>query len=160
MELAELIGEFGRQIGLDLKLDENGTCALAVDGMNVTIQDVSEAFAVGLWGKIGAPPPEGLRQLYEMMLDANHLFRATSGATISRDPESGDFYLCRLLDVRVLEPAEFFLAVEKFVNTLEAWQKVIADYRPVVEALGNAAAEPDAPSGFHSPTMDSGFIQI
>ena len=160
MELAELVEDFGRRVGLDLKLDENGTCALAVDGMNVTIQDVSEAYAVGIWGKIGAPPPEGLRQLYEMMLDANHLFRATSGATISRDPESGDFYLCRLLDLRVLESEAFFQAVEKFVNTLETWQKVIADYRPVAEEIGSAVAGLSAPSGFPSPAMDSGFIQI
>ncbi len=79
---------------------------------------------------------------------------------MSRDPQSGDFYLCRLLDLRVLEPEDFFLAIEKFVNTLEAWQKVIADYRPVAEALGNAAAEPAAPSEFQPSAMDSGFIQI
>ena len=58
------------------------------------------------------------------------------------------------------EPEDFFLAIEKFVNTLEAWQKVIADYRPVAEALGNAAAEPAAPSEFQPSAMDSGFIQI
>lgn len=160
MELAELIGDFGGRVGLELKLDENGTCSLAVDGMDVTIQDVSEAYSVGLWGKIGTPPPEGLRHLYEMMLDANHLFRATSGATISRDPENGDFYLCRLLDVRVLDTEAFFTAIEKFVNTLETWQKVIADYRPVAEAIGDAAAEPSARSEFPPPAMGSGFIQI
>ena len=160
MELAELVGEFGERIGLDLKPDENGTCALAVDGMNITIQDVSEAYAVGLWGRIGAPPPEGLRQLYEMMLDANHLFRATSGATISRDPESGDFYLCRLLDLRVLDSESFFSALEKFVNTLEVWQKVIADYRPVADEIGKKDADRAAASGLQLPAMGSGFIQI
>lgn len=133
MELAELVRDFGGRVGIDLVLDENGTCTVSVDGMDIMIQDVSEAYSVGLYGKIGVPPPEGLRQLYEMMLNANHLFRATSGATISRDPESGDFYLCRLLDTRVLDPETFFSAIEKFVNTLETWQKVIADYRPAAE---------------------------
>ncbi len=66
----------------------------------------------------------------------------------------------RLLDLRVLESEAFFQAVEKFVNTLETWQKVIADYRPVAEEVGDAVAGLSAPSGFPSPAMDSGFIQI
>lgn len=160
MELSELLSALGQHIGLDLTLDEAGSCALSIDEMNVMIQDVSEAYAVGFWGKIGAPPPQWQKQLYEMMLDANHLFRATAGATISRDPESGDFYLCRLLDVRCLDVENFISALEKFVNTLEAWQKVLADYRPVAEALETSSAESGGASEPPQSMMGAGFIQI
>ena len=158
MQITELIAALGERIGLKLALDEAGACTLAVDGMSVVIQDVSEADLVGFWGKIGAPPPEGLQRLYELMLEANHLFRATAGATISRDPESKDFFLCRVLDLRILDAESFILALERFVNTLENWQRLVLDYRPAAASDGTGDGAPDEavkPGG-----LESGFIRI
>ena len=143
MELVELIGALGKVIGLDLRLDEAGSCTLAVDDMSVVIQDVSEAYAVGFWGKIGMTPPEGQHQLCQLMLEANHLFRATAGATISRDPESGEFYLCRLLDLRCLDAETFVSSLERFVNVLESWQRLVADYRPAAAPAEARNLEPN-----------------
>ena len=160
MQLTELVAALGERIGLRLGLDEAGACTLAVDGMSVVIQDVSEADSVGFWGRIGSPPPEGGERLYELMLEANHLFTATAGATISRDPESKDFFLCRVLDLRVLDAESFILALEKFVNTLESWQRLVVDYRP---ASASEAAGGGAPGGdpeARGLEMPPGFIRI
>lgn len=159
MKLTELIVALGERIGLKLGLDEAGACTLAVDGMSVVIQDVPEADSVGFWGKIGAPPPEGLERLGVLMLEANHLFRATAGATISRDPESKDFFLCRILDLRCLDAESFISALERFVNTLESWQRLVADYRPDAGSDGTkGSASDDGPGGLEM--MDPGFIRI
>lgn len=149
MEIESLIATLGSHIGLELKLDENGSCSLMVDEMCVLIQDVSEAHAVGFWGKIGQPPPENPAKLYQLMLEANHLFRATAGSTISKDPESGDFYLCRLLDLRSLDAEDFLSSLERFVNTLESWQRLLADYRPELQGEADEMSE-----------SDTGFIRI
>ena len=142
MELVELIEALGSHVGLRLGLDEAGCCSLSVDDMSVRIQEVPEMHAVGFWGKIGAPPPEGADRLCGVMLEANHLFRATAGATISRDPESGDFFLCRLLDLRCLDVESFISQLEKFVNVLESWQRLVADYRP--SAVTDGTPKPGA----------------
>lgn len=158
MELTDLITALGERIGLKLVLDEAGACTLAVDGMSVVIQDVSEADSVGFWGRIGAPPPEGLERLSVLMLEANHLFQATAGATISRDPESKDFFLCRVLDLRCLDAEAFISALERFVNTLESWQRLVADYRPGGESGGTDDGAADGNPG--GAGMDPEFIRI
>lgn len=160
MQITELIAALGERIGLKLGLDEAGACTLAVDGMSVVIQEVSEADLVGFWGKIGSPPPEGLERLYGLMLEANHLFRATAGATISRDPESKDFFLCRVLDLRVLDGESFILALERFVNTLENWQRLVIDYRPVAASGETGDGGGDAAAGQGGLGMEPGFIRI
>ena len=158
MELTELLGELGKLIGLELRLDESGSCMLAVDDMSVVIQDVSEAFAVGFWGKIGRTPPEGQLQLCQLMLEANHLFRATAGATISRNPESGEFFLCRLLDLRGLDAETFISNLEKFVNVLESWQRLVADYRPGAAPDGRRESARSEGGGLQD--LCGGFIRI
>ena len=127
--------------GTRLGLDEAGACTLAVDGMSVVIQDVSEAGSVGFWGKIGAPPPEGLERLYELMLEANHLFTATAGATISRDPESKDFFLCRVLDLRILDAVN---------NTKYTYVEDPTSNRQYIETSGNFIHNTRYPISFNS----------
>lgn len=130
MEFRELIESFSKKIGETLHVDDGGACALAIDDMEVTIQLVDEARSLVFFGRIGAPPPQGLEALLMAMLDANHLFKGTGGGTISHDAETGDFYLCRAVPLDQLDLDAFVAQFEKFVNVLELWQRLLADYRP------------------------------
>ena len=151
MRFEEHIEALGRQIGVDLAANEEGACTLSVDDMSVTLQDIPEAQSVGFWGEIGEPPPQGLEKLLSAMLEANHLFRGTGGATISRDTSTGRFFLCRVLDLRSLDDEAFSSALERFVNTLEAWIRLVKDYRESVPSERTESFD-DAPrfgsSGF------------
>ena len=138
MRFEDCIESLGRKIGLNLRIDDEGACVLSVDDMTVTLQGLPEVESVGFWGEIGEPPPQGLDRLLSAMLNANHMFRGTGGATLSRDSESGKFYLCRVMDMRSLEPEAFANALERFVNTLEAWIRLVKDYR---ETADDASAE-------------------
>ena len=154
MSFDDLVKSFGEQIGVPLRVDDTGTCALAVRDMALTLQDVPELDSIGLWGVIGEPPPQGLERLLSAMLEANHMFGGTAGATISRDPESGRFFLCRLLDARCLDADALATALEKFINTLESWVVLVKDYR---ESESSAAAvEPEAVSDFNA----NGFLAV
>ena len=152
MEFEDLIDALSKRIGVELQVTDEGTCALAVDDMSVTVQNVPEAYGIGFFGKVGDPPPQGLAPLQTAMLDANHLFRGTGGATLSRDPETGAYYLCRTLDARNLDGDGFCDALEKFVNVLEAWCRLLADYRPEAEQKQDAEDEP--------PAFGRGILQV
>ncbi len=140
MESTELITALGEKLGIELVPDEDGACAFEADGLAVTVNSLPELDAVALSGDLGDPPPVGLENLYKAMLEAQHLFRDTHGATISRDPETGRFALCRSLSCKALDPDSFFTETEQFVNTLEFWAKIIRDYRGAMDSLPEAPA--------------------
>ena len=154
MRFEEHIEALGREIGVELGVNTEGGCVLSVDDMTITLQNLPEFESVGFWGEIGEPPPQQLEKLLSVMLEANHMFKGTGGATISRDSETGRFYLCRLLDLRCLDAAAFTSALEKFVNTLEAWIALVRDFRDIVPAAV-PEGEPAA-----SGLQNNGFLSV
>ena len=139
METTELIKDLGERLGVALELDADGVCAFEADGLVISIHDLPELSAITVLGDLGAPPPERLEGLYAAMLEANHLFRDTGGATLSRDPETGHLSLCRALQRAMLSPDGFYDAIERFVSTAQVWANIIRDYR-------------EAPADFQEPT--------
>lgn len=133
-DTAELVGKLGEAVGVELELDENGMAAFEADGLVTTIADVPEIDAVALTGDIGEPPPERLKPLYKALLEAQHLFAGTGGATISIDPESGRFALNRTLPLKILDAENFVRHVETFVNTLETFAKLVGNFRAATAA--------------------------
>lgn len=154
MDTSEIIKAFGEKIGMELKPDADGSCAFEVDGHLVMISILHELDAIALVGDLGEPPPERLDALYKAMLEANHLFAGTGGATISRDPATGRFALCRVLPCRMLDADSFYAEAERFVSTLASWSRIVRDFR---------AAPPSAegPSdGTDSLVGMSGFLAV
>ena len=131
MDYQKLLTELGEQLGgtLDLTPDATGTVSLAVDSLRVNILGLEEIGQVVLSGDLGEPPPQGLERLYQAMLEAQHLFQGTGGATFSRNPEDGHLALCHAFAGDLLDGAGLAQKLEHFVNTLETWSKQIADYR-------------------------------
>ena len=86
MEAVDFIKDLGERLGIELELDTTGVCAFEADGLVISLHDLPELNAIAIIGDLGTPPPERLEGLYATLLEANHLFRDTGGATISRDP--------------------------------------------------------------------------
>ncbi len=149
MEASEIIKAFCEKVGVEFEPDADGTVTLDVDGATVTINDLREINAVALVGDLGEPPPERLDALYKLMLEANHLFGGTAGATISCNPKTGHFALCRVLPCVALDSDFFYAEAERFVSTLESWTKIVRDFRDAPPADDSSMMTPDAgPSGF------------
>ena len=129
METTELIKDLGERLGVPLELDADGVCAFEADGLAISLHDLPELSAITVLGDLGTPPPERLEGLYAAMLEANHLFRDTGGATLSRDPETGHLVLCRAIPRAMLSPDGFYDAIERFVSTAQVWTNIIRDYR-------------------------------
>ena len=140
MTFEELISGLGSKIGVELT-SEDGECVINVDDMVVTLMSLPDSDRLAVHGEIGDPPPEGLEQLLSAMLEANHLFAGTAGATISRDHETGRFHLCQHEPLAILDADSLAALVESFVNTLGIWRKAIASYRPVAKSAAEGADE-------------------
>ena len=152
MEASEIIKAFCEKIGVGFEPDADGSVTLDVDGATVIISDLREINAVALVGDLGEPPPERLDALYKLMLEANHLFGGTAGATISCNPKTGHFALCRVMPCAVLDGDSFYAEAERFVSTLESWSKIVRDFRDAPPADDSPMMTPDAGS--------SGFITV
>ncbi len=129
MDASEIIKAFGAKLGIVLEFDADNVCSFEADGLSMTIHNLREINMIVITGDLGDPPPWDLEELYRAMLEANYLFKDTSGATLSFNPESGRFALCRALPCRALDGDSFFLETERFVSTLEMWARIIRDYR-------------------------------
>jgi len=139
MIFEDLIKGLGERLSIELEIEDD-TCMIGVDDMVITVMNLPEAGSVALVGDIGEPPPQGLERLYRSMLVANHLFAGTGGSTISFNDESGKFTLCRIDSASIVDAESFFTILERFVNTLETWRKMLADYRPMED--GDAGSGP------------------
>lgn len=154
MSYEELIKAFAEKLGgaVDLSPDADGTVMLDVDGLELTIMGMEEIGQVALIGIIGVPPPEEkMERLYRAMLEANHNFAGTSGATLSINPDTGKVSLCKILPLALADGDGFFKEIERFVNTLETWHKLVEDFRGVVDEPAAAPSE---------MTFGGGFMQV
>ena len=138
MESQELLKTLGDTVGIELAFDADGVAAFSADGMEVTLRNLPEIGAFALEGDLGAPPPQDLTALYKLMLESQHHFRDTVGATISLDPENGRFMLCLVLFNKMLDAEAFVKTVGHFLSTQETWTRIVRDYR--------GAAEPSKPT--------------
>ena len=152
MEASEVIKTFCERVGIAFEPDDDGTVSLEVDGSVVTINDLREIDAIVIVGDLGEPPPERLEALYKVMLEANYLFGGTCGATISRDPKTGRFALCRVMPCVIADGDFFYAEVERFASTLETWVKIIRDFR-------DAPPDDDPPMSMPSGGT-SGFLAV
>ena len=141
MESLEIIKKFGKKIGIDIAPSDEGVYMFEVDQMLVAFHVMPELDTIALTGDIGEPPPEKLENLYKTMLQAQYLFQNTYGATISLNPETNHFSLCKALSCKILDGDSLYEEAEHFVNTLEVWAKLVKDYRDVAPKAEEVQAD-------------------
>lgn len=147
MEFKELIADFAARVGVteSVEVDDENRCAFEIDGMGVIAQGLDEVGVVSLLAFIAPPPPERLERLYRRLLEANHLYRETFGATLSVDPESGLVCLVKHLPAATLDGEGFFREAGLFTNAIEHWKTVVENFRDGPED-GERGVAADAPS--------------
>ena len=141
MEFTELMNEFAGQVGLtDPSPIEDGTCRFDIDGMAVNFVEVSETRQLATWAEVGEQPSEGRERLYAELMEAMFMGRATGGSTFALNPESGRIQLFRLDPLPLLDLETFLAMLEKFVNVLEQWRKLLAEFSVVAPGIVKAEA--------------------
>ena len=127
-DVKELVNGFCERLGIKSEANAEGVYAFEVDMFHFAIHDLSEQRRVALVGDLGLIPEKHPEGLFRLMLEAQHCFRDTEGAIFSIDGERDRLTLNRMLSSAELDDETFFSEVERFVNQLEAWARIIRDY--------------------------------
>lgn len=127
-DVKELINAFCERLGIQSEANAEGVYAFEVDALEFAVHDLSEQRRVALVGDLGLIPEKHPEGLFRLMLEAQHCFRETEGAIFSIDGERNRLTLNRMLSCAELDDETFFNEVERFVNQLEAWTRIIRDY--------------------------------
>ena len=140
-------------------VSEDGSIRLAFDGMVVSFRPSEDGTSLVTWAVVGALPPEGRETLLTEMMKAMFMGQATSGATLSLEEGTDRILLHRSDPLLPLEPASFMAQTDKFVNTLEHWQKLVADYPPAARQIEKSEYEFKSAErqAFCSP---NGFLRV
>lgn len=121
-QVQQILAEFGRGIGLDsLALDANGYCCLGFDEVVVNIEWVPRSEQLMLYCHLGFVPAQADAAWYRELLEANHFFRGTGGATLGVDPATQSIAMVQPLALAILTPARLETELQGFVNGAEAW---------------------------------------
>ena len=139
----EILKAFGADLGLELEMDDSGSCTFSADRFTITLTVLQEFESIALTADLGDPPAEKLENLYRLMLESNYLFNATSGATLSVNGENGHIVLCGLFRCVGADADAFSRTLERFVNTCETWTKIVAEYRYSVENFKDDLERPN-----------------
>lgn len=147
MEFNELIADFAKRHDVEDLVVVDGAAALDIDGIIVTI--VAKGDMLNLCAEIGEPPAEGTVVFAHLLLEAN----TQSGLVFAKIPDPGPYVVVQRLPLATVDGDAFDAALEAFVNTVETWRRLLADFRP--------AAKEAAESAGASPSFGStGFIQV
>ena len=144
MEYNELIEKLAAALGIEGLVPEDGVAALNIDGMRIAFLHDEGADALLLFATVGTPPPEAEERFSAILLQANHLFRGTGGATLAQNQETRDYTLVRSLPLALLDADSLVAELESFANTLARWTGLLADFRPAENAAKGTDAQ-DAP---------------
>ena len=123
-----IIEAFCERLGVKSGADTEGVYSFSVDAGGFAIHDLPEEGLLLLTADLGQVPPDNAGSLFRLMLEAQHGFRETAGATFSIDGERDCFTLGRVVPYATLDEDVLFREVERFVNLLEAWTHIIRNY--------------------------------
>lgn len=117
------------------------------DGPTVTIDFKEEAQSIEFFSEVGIYEPKDELDILKKIAQANFLWAATSGGTLSARPEIRTVYFAYQTPISTLEGNEFVNLVEKFVEVTQQWQLILKKSAEVSEAAANNTESQSAPFG-------------
>ena len=156
MEFNELLAAFAAKYGVDGLDGAEGVAELEVDGIRVELLDDPQTRSLVASAEIGLPPPDANGAFGAMMLKANFLLRATAGATLCQNPETGAYALVRPFPLALADGESLCAGLESLVNQTENWRKALAGLREAEAARSETQKMDDS----HHDMLSSGFFQV
>ena len=129
MEFDELVERIGGAIGIELKA-EDGVCGVKVDGVPMVVRHIAEHGIALLDADLGDPPPQSEASLYRVLLESNHAFRGTAGATLSLNPRNGHVCLQHYFRLELFDESLVTERFAGFANAVSEWRGFLSAYRP------------------------------
>lgn len=126
-----LIRDFAQHVGLDgetlLQTQE-----VVIEGLKVGLDfEGDETLGdVVYFTLLGVPQPLRKSQVYETLLEANHLWVGTGGATLGVQQGTGQVIFCGRIDVEGVTAESLSLLLDAFVDNALFWHGYINDESP------------------------------
>ena len=154
MTFEETMESLGAELGVPLSVEDGKACFEAVpagggDVIEIDFKELLEGVVAVMSADLGEMPKEGAEALMKDMLEANHLFDGTGGATFSVD--DGRIKLERYVRFEDLGRGEGANAVMPFIAKARRWADNIA-------AKSGGVEGPD--DGGEIPMTGSGLMQV
>ena len=156
MEFKELLAAFAAKYNIEGLDGAEGVAELEVDGIRVELLEDPQARSLVACAEIGLPPPDANGAFGVMMLRANFLLRATEGATLCENPETGAYAIVRQFPLAMTDAESLGAGIESLVNQTENWRKALAGLREAESARSKAQKVDDS----HHDMLSSGFVQV
>ena len=78
-----------------------------------------------IFSSIGAYQPDQELEVLKRIAQANFLWAATAGGTLSARPEEQTVYFAYQAPISALEAEDFVHLVEKFIDVVQQWQEIL-----------------------------------
>lgn len=95
------------------------------EGPTITINFNEETQYVEIFSSIGAYQPDQELEVLKRIAQANFLWAATAGGTLSARPEEQTVYFAYQAPISALEAEDFVHLVEKFIDVVQQWQEIL-----------------------------------
>ncbi len=145
MDIQELATIFQTKFNVEGLEIKDGACALKIDEHDVDFAETADGSAIVVTGFLGETPSERPEVFLGMLLAANVDMMGSDALAFAQRPGDGGIVLAWRA-ASSLDADAFCKGLEEFVNTIERWEKVIADYRPAAAAAEELDAAPPPPS--------------
>ena len=156
MEFKELLAAFAAKYNIEGLDGAEGVAELEVDGIRVELLDDHQTRSVVACAEIGLPPPDANGAFGVMMLRANFLLRATEGATLCENPETGAYAIVRQFPLAMTDAESLGAGIESLVNQAENWRKALAGLREAESVRTEAQDVDDS----HHNMLSNGFFHV
>ena len=156
MEFKELLAAFAAKYNIEGLDGAEGVAELEVDGIRVELLEDPQARSLVACAEIGLPPPDANGAFGAMMLRANFLLRATEGATLCENPETGAYAWVRPFPLALVDGESLCAGLESLVNQTENWRKALAGLREAEAARSETQKMDDS----HHDMLSSGFFHV
>jgi hypothetical protein len=118
-----LIQALSAQLQIKLKIKNNSKVHVNFDDIALLIEHLADAEQLLLVAPLADVPAAGREELYRTLLQGQHVFAETRGATLSLDANESFVCLQMAPSLRTLTKQNFPTLVENFLNMAEHWRK-------------------------------------
>ena len=156
-ELKATLEGIGSKSGLDIALDENGSCTLELaDGRVIVLQERADLNELDFVANLGTVPEETRAEVFTALLAANFYWNETLGATLSWNADLEEAVLIYPLPLADATPESVETIFTRFIELQAAWSDRLAGL--VAAAQEDDADEPDDEDEDYGEAPGDGLI--
>lgn len=136
LTLTEIFKQLGDVIRVpDLKLNEQGVCALTLDNrLQIILEPSPQPDKLLLYSFMCPLPEKNSETLYKHLMEAHSFGVGTDCGVFGAAEKLGCVYFFKVFDLNIITFDHFMKSLETFVQAFDFWQKKIEEWGfPVIK---------------------------